>query len=101
MSTAVTHLFDHEPAVYAPGETIMLTVMVAPHDPDPVQGTVRTTTVIMLPDGTESDPVVVESPYTVDAKPGTARTQVLNDSTGRSWTKVSDTGNDSTFRTVA
>lgn len=101
MPTTVSTTFDHEPAVYAPGEDILLTVKVTPHDPDPVQGTVRTTSVIVMPDGTESEPITVESPYTVDAKPGTARSVVSSDSTGRPWIKVSDTGNDTVFRAVA
>ena len=101
MPTTVQHAFDREPAVYAPGDDIVLTVRVSPHDPEPVTGTVKTTTVIVMPDGTESETIEAESPYIVDGKPGTARTAVLSDTAGRAWTKVADNGTETTFRTVA
>ena len=103
MPTTVAHRFNREPAVYAPGEEILLTVAVAPHDPEPVTGIIRTVTTIVMPDGTESETLTTESPYVVDGKPGTARTSVISDSAGRTWTKVSENaaGTEAVFRTVA
>lgn len=101
MSTTVQHGFDHTPSVYAPGETILLTVSVTPDDPAPVMGKVTTTTIVTLPDGTTSDPIVTESAYVVDAAPGLATTTVTSDTTGRTWVRVSDTGTVAVFRTVA
>lgn len=103
MPTTVVHRFNREPAVYAPGEEILLTVLVSPHDPEPATGTIRTATTVIMPDGTESETVTTESPYVVDGKPGTARTQVVSDSAGRSWVKVSENtaGTEAVFRAVA
>lgn len=100
MASNVTHTFDRTPAIYAPGEKIRLTVTVLLHDPEPVTGIVTTTTVITLPDGTRSQPVVVTSNYTVDGLPGTATTTVT-DSEMRTWKLIDDGGAVSLWETTA
>lgn len=95
------HILDRTPPVYAPGEKIRLTVEVTVDDPPPVAGTVQTTTVITLPDGSKADPIVTESTYTVDEAPGTATTAVTKDTVGRGWNLVSTSGNNSTWEATA
>ena len=100
MATA-QHAFDRTPPVFAPGEKIRLSVVVEVDDPAPVEGTVQTTTIITLPDGTKAEPVITESTYTVDEAPGTATTAVTRDSTGRGWNLVSTTGNNTVWEATA
>lgn len=101
MPTNVTHTYDREPAVYAPGELIRLTVDVEVDDPSPQAGRVVTQTVVILPDGTTSEPVITDSQYVVDGQPGTATTEIFSDSTGRTWTRGTPNGNSTVFTTVA
>lgn len=101
MPTNVTHSFDREPAVYAPGEVIRLTVAVEVDDPAPVTGTVVTETVVILPDGTRSEPVTHEAEYMVDEHPGVATTEVVADTANRTWTRSASQDNGAVFTTVA
>ncbi len=96
----VAHSYDRTPVIYAPGETIRLTVSAAVDDPPARVGTVTTTTVITLPDGTMSEPVVQTSQYTVDGKPGIARTDLV-DSDNRRWKQASDSGSVSVWEATA
>jgi len=89
MLTTVSHSYDRTPPVYAPGEEITLTVTIAPRDPDEVRGMIRTTTVVFMPDGSTSDPVVTESEYVVDAPADRVVTGAPEDSAGRAWTMLS------------
>ena len=100
MATA-QHVYDRTPPVFAPGEKIRMEVVVAVDDPAPVEGTVQTTTIITLPDGTKAEPVITESTYTVDEAPGTATTAVTRDSAGRGWNLVSTAGNNTVWEATA
>lgn len=101
MPTSVVHSYDRVTPVYAPGETIRLTVEVQVEDPPPLRGRVITRTIVVMPDGTSSEPIEQESEYMVDAPAGVASSMISSDSSGRAWKQVGFQGNVAVFTTVA
>ncbi|SCL16485.1 hypothetical protein [Micromonospora inyonensis] len=77
-------------ATYAPGDQMLLTVAYADTDTQPLTVTITVTDAR----GNHSTPVIV--PIVVDPL-----TVTVHDDSGRSWTRVSDTGAVVVFRAVA
>lgn len=101
MAATVQHVYNSASRVYAPGDVIEVAVVVTQDDPEPITGTIKTTTTITFPDGMVSQPIVTESEYVVDGKPGRATTTLTTDSTGRTWERIVFEDSRSVFRTAA